>query len=301
MQTLYSIASLEPDEQKDKKFASSALDNKLSHSLDLFTASILYIIRVAEYAETDAMQKASRYLQTDADQNVSTKISGNEFLQDLLSNKTFAERVKNMKADRYTDNEWIRKIYLQLIKTEKYKKYIEQPDRDLKEEKEMAQYIWENEMVKNESFQSHLSDELSGWEDDKDMILMLMDNFFKGNGKTNFKELLSAEKKEYAHALLHTVIDKSEQCMTYINPRLNSNWDPERIALIDLILLQMGVCEFLYFPTIPAKVTINEYIEIAKLYSSVQSAQFVNGVLDNVLKDLIKDNKIRKQERTGKS
>ena len=88
--------------------------------------------------------------------------------------------------------------------------------------------------------------------------------------------------------------------MSIVQPKLN-NWDAERVALIDLLLLRMGVCEMLYFPTIPTKVTINEYIEIAKMYSTPQSGQFVNGVLDNILKDLEREKKINKEERNRKS
>ena len=129
---------------------------------------------------------------------------------------------------------------------------------------------------------------------------MLMENFFKSNSKINYLSLISTEKKEYAHSLMHTVMDKKDFCMELIQPKL-INWDAERVALIDLLLLRMGVCELLYFPTIPTKVTINEYIEVAKLYSTPQSGQFVNGVLDNILKDLEREDKIRKQERTRKS
>ena len=74
------------------------------------------------------------------------------------------------------------------------------------------------------------------------------------------------------------------------------NWDPERIAALDMILMQMGVCEFLYFPTIPPKVTINEYIDLAKDYSTAQSGQFVNGILDGIHKDLLKEDKIHKSD-----
>jgi N utilization substance protein B len=94
-------------------------------------------------------------------------------------------------------------------------------------------------------------------------------------------------------------MDKEAFCMELIQPKLN-NWDAERVALIDLLLLRMGVCELLYFPTIPTKVTINEFIEVAKMYSTPQSGQFVNGVLDNILKDLERENKIVKQERNRK-
>jgi len=144
---------------------------------------------------------------------------------------------------------------------------------------------------------SYFMDELPGWEDDGELIAMLMQNFFKSSAKINFLNLLSGEKKDYAHELLQTVIDKEDYCMTLIEPKLN-NWDKERVALVDLLLLRMGVCELLYFPTIPTKVTINEYIDIAKQYSTPQSGQFVNGILDNILKDLEKENKISKQERS---
>jgi N utilization substance protein B len=83
--------------------------------------------------------------------------------------------------------------------------------------------------------------------------------------------------------------------MELIEPKL-TNWDKERVALIDMILLKMAVCEFLFFPTIPTKVTINEYIDIAKQYSMPQSGQFVNGVLDNLLKELVKDDRIHKMD-----
>jgi len=90
------------------------------------------------------------------------------------------------------------------------------------------------------------------------------------------------------------VISKKEYCMTLIKPKLN-NWDAERIAALDMILMQMGVCEFLFFDTIPPKVTISEYIDLAKEYSTPQSGHFVNGILDNIHKELVSENKIHKK------
>jgi N utilization substance protein B len=88
-------------------------------------------------------------------------------------------------------------------------------------------------------------------------------------------------------------MDKKEVLMDLIKPKLK-NWDPDRIATLDMILMQMGVSEFLYFETIPPKVTINEYIDLAKDYSTPQSGQFVNGILDNIHKDLVKEEKMHK-------
>jgi N utilization substance protein B len=89
------------------------------------------------------------------------------------------------------------------------------------------------------------------------------------------------------------VLEKKEATMELIRPKLK-NWDADRIATLDMILMEMGVCEFLYFETIPPKVTINEYIDLAKEYSTNQSGQFVNGILDNIHKDLLKDERMHK-------
>jgi len=106
-------------------------------------------------------------------------------------------------------------------------------------------------------------------------------------------EMISQEKWKFAKDLLRTVEEKREFTLDMIKPRLK-NWDADRIAQLDMILMQMGVCEFLFFETIPTKVTINEYIDLAKEYSTPQSGQFVNGILDNIHKDLQSQDKLHK-------
>jgi N utilization substance protein B len=301
MQTLYVLAATEPgDPEAAKKKGAAILNDKLAHSADIFIISLLYTLRTAQYAEQDAIQRSSKYLPTAEDLKVSTKIAGNEFLWQILSEKSFQEKLKDSKLERFIDEEWIKKIYQQLVKTDEYKNYISENSRDATSERNIIRYIWERHILINEPLLEYFSEELPSWEDDADMTVMMMQNFFKEHEmKLNFLDLLSAEKKEFAHELMNTVIDKDEYCMSLIKPKLNS-WEPERIAIIDILLLRMGLCELMYFPTIPTKVTINEYIEIAKNYSAPQSGQFINGVLDNILKDLEKDNKINKEERSRK-
>lgn len=298
MQTLYTLASLEHGAKENHNAAERILNDKLEHVLDIFTVSVLYTLRIAQYAETDAAQRSSKYLKSAEDLNVNTGIATNGFVLKMLSNASFNEKVKKDKLDRFIDADWVKKIYLSLVKSGEYERYVAAKDHTPAEEKEIIQYIWEKEMLGNEGLLAHFTDELPGWEDDGELITMLMQNFFKGTSKVNFSNLLSGEKKEYARDLLLAVIEKEAYCMELIEPKL-TNWDKDRVALIDLLLLRMGVCELLFFPTIPTKVTINEYIDIAKQYSTPQSGQFVNGVLDNILKDLLKEDKIRKQERTG--
>ncbi len=296
MQTLYTLASLEDGAQGNKTAAARILNEKLEHVLDIFTVSVLYTLRIAQYAETDALNRASKYLPTAEDRNVNTTIAANGFVMKMLENASFVEKVKKDKLERFVADEWVKKVYQSLARTDEYALYTNAKTHTPAEEKAIIQFIWEKQILENEGMVSYFSDELPGWEDDSELIVMLMQNFFKGHTKVDFLKLLSGEKKDYAQDLILAVIEKQSYCMELIEPRLN-NWDKDRVALIDLLLLRMGVCEFLYFPTIPTKVTINEYIDIAKQYSTPQSGQFVNGVLDNILKALVAEDKIRKQER----
>ncbi len=298
MQTLYSLATFDQPEAINKLAVARMLDEKLDHVLDVFTVCVLYPVKVAQYAEMDAIQRSSKYIRTDEDMNVDVRIATNTQVIKTLEKASFNEKIKKDKLERFIDEEWVKKIYQQLVKTPEYSNYLSSAP-SVAADKQIMQFIWEKLMLENELLVSAFSDELPGWEDNDELIIMLMQNFYKNSSKVDFLRLLSAEKKEYAHDLLQTVLEKEAYCMELIGPRLN-NWDKERVAVIDMLLLRMAVCEFLYFPTIPTKVTINEYIDVAKQYSLPQSGQFVNGVLDNLLKDLEKDNMIRKQDRNAK-
>ena len=283
--------ALQTDESKAK--CVNILNEKLNRSLDLFVTTILYILKVAQYAERNAQLNQSKLIPTDDELQNNTKIAGNLFLWQILSNETFTEKVKSNHLEEQVNEDWIKKIFQQLQQSDLYKTYIKKKDRELKYDKKIMLFIWEQLMLKDEALLEHFSDELNGWDDDKDMIFMLVENFFKHNSTYNYLQLVSEEKLEYAQNLIRAVIEKDNMFQGIIEPKLR-NWDPERVALIDTILLKMGICEFLYFPTIPTKVTINEYIEIAKVYSTPQSGQFVNGVLDNICKGFEAENKIRK-------
>ncbi|MFN5941849.1 MAG: transcription antitermination factor NusB [Bacteroidota bacterium] len=294
MQSLYTVATMDnllTDESKAK--CVNILNEKLNRSLDLFVTTILYILKVAQYAERNAQLNQSKLIPTDDELQNNTKIAGNLFLWQILSNETFTEKVKSNHLEEQVNEDWIKKIFQQLQQSDLYKTYINKKDRELKYDKKIMFFIWEQLMLKDEALLEHFSDELNGWDDDKDMIFMLVENFFKHNSTYNYLQLVSEEKLEYAQNLIRAVIEKDSMFQGIIEPKLR-NWDPERVALIDTILLKMGICEFLYFPTIPTKVTINEYIEIAKVYSTPQSGQFVNGVLDNICKGFEAENKIRK-------
>lgn len=298
MQTLYALETMEPGTIKPGT-ATSLLNEKLDQTSQIFTYLLYCLTQVAQYAEIDAQQRASKHLPSAEDLTVNTKIAGNEFIFQIINDKGFQVNLETWKLKHIPEQDMLRKLYHILVASEIYQTYIQEPSRDKKAEKEIIEYIYKEILSKEELFLQHMEDAFLHWGDDAEMMSLLIANYMHKPHLFNFLQLISREKLEYARELLLTVLDKKDYCLELIKPKLQ-NWDPERIAAVDMLLMEMGVCEFLFFPTIPTKVTINEYIDLAKAYSTPQSGQFVNGILDNILKDLDAAHQIKKIDRNKK-
>ena len=291
MQTLYSVES--QDEPTNTGEPVKLLQKHFDQTRNLLIYLVHFLTEVARYSEKDARNRASKHLPTQKDLEVNTKIAGNELLWRILDHKSYSLALKNDKPALLDDEELLRRIYHDLIATDQYQQYISVEGRDKKTEKEILEFIFTDLMLPNELFTSYVEEKFNNWDDDADMTNTLVLNFLNKPNGYNFQEILSQEKWLFAKSLLLTTIEKKDLALDYIKPKLK-NWEPDRIALLDMLLMRMGVCEFLFFETIPPKVTINEYIDIAKEYSTQQSGQFVNGILDNIHKDLVRDNKMHK-------
>ena len=291
MQALYTIESMNNDTRPGEPL--QILKRNIEHSQHLFTYLVCFIIEVARFAEKDAAQKAQKHLPSANDLNINTKISGNEVVWASIENISFQKSVEQFKIKNAMDGELVRKVYLALVSSLEYKEYIGLKSRDKRSERKILEHIFANLMLPDDNFISDIEEKFIHWDDDAEMMIVLMNGFLQKPAAFNFGEMVSKEKMDFAVDLLECVMDKKEYCLELIKPKLK-NWDAERIAALDMILMQMGVVEFLYFETIPPKVTINEYIDLAKEYSTPQSGQFVNGILDNIHKELVKDEKMHK-------
>jgi N utilization substance protein B len=295
MQTLYTMAAL------DKEVKPGEPQKTLQAHFDQTRSLLIYLTwfltELALYAETEAHKRAGKHLPTTADLNVNTKIAGNELLWKILEDPALKEQFAKEKPQlinkQSQDTELIRRIYQEMAATEEYKNYIGIQGRDKLQEKKILEFILNDMMLSKEVFLTHIDENYSNWNDDGEMIVQLLVGYIQKPGTYHFNQLLSADKAEFAKSLLQTVLEKTEYLQSLIIPKLK-NWDPERIAQLDMILMKMGVAEFLFFETIPPKVTINEYIDLAKDYSTTQSGQFVNGILDNIHKELVQDGKMKK-------
>ena len=291
MQTIYTLSTLEQDVKPGEPV--KLLQKHFDNSKELLLYLTYFLTEIAGYAETDSYVRSNKHLPSKEDLHVNTKIAGNELVWKIREDETYQQELARSRPENRVEKELVKKIYNELLDSPQYKLYIQSNERNSKEEKEILEYIFNTLMLENEIFLSHIEENFINWDDDSDMIVQVIRNFLQKPLSSNFREIISPDKLEFAKSLLNTVLEKDKHLETFIFPKLK-NWDAERIAALDMIIMKLGVAEFLYFETIPPKVTINEYIDIAKEYSTQQSGQFVNGILDNIHKELVQQNKMHK-------
>ena len=291
VQALYAIESDEGKISGDK--ATEMLKKYLEQTSDLFIFLLYLITEVAGYAVLDAKKRAAKHLPTQADLDTNTKIAENAVLNSIHDIKVFYSEIKKRGISKYIDAEMVKKIYIKLTQTELYKNYILEETPDKKADKNIMTFIFTDLIMADEDVTEYIEDQFVHWDDDAEMIYQMMLNFFNKPTTYNLEQLIGDEKKQYAINLLKTAIEKRSLTLDIIIPKLK-NWDADRIAVLDMIILRLGVCEMLFFETIPVKVTINEYIDIAKSYSTNQRGHFVNGILDSINKEFAAEGKLKK-------
>ncbi|MBL7726102.1 MAG: transcription antitermination factor NusB, partial [Dinghuibacter sp.] len=291
LQALYSFSS------NENPPATAEIQKNLRKQFEqtgaLLVYLVHYLVEIALYAGVNARNRASRLLPSEKDLNVDARLSENDCLLAIQNDPQFTEAVKKYKPELVTDSELVKKLFRELEATPEYRDYLDAPQQNRKQAQEMMRFILAGIMLPSEDFESEATEQFSNYDDDIEMLFALVAGYLEKPGSITFTRIISREKELFAQQLAQDTIEKEEVAMEFIKPRLR-NWDAERVARIDMLLLRMGICELLFFETIPPKVTLNEYIDLAKEYSTVQSGQFVNGILDNIHKELLEQNRIHK-------
>ena len=292
-QTLFE-SQLQDDVYQPEKLHKK-LDKQFEQTQSILAVCVELVCQVSDYVLVYAQQKSSKHLPSYEDLNVDTRLARNSIIQKIKTNTSFNELVRTNHLNLFFDPEYIRHLFLTLIEQDEYKNYIAKSDYTPADDLTILRYIYNTLLFEHEDTCQLIAEKYLNWYSDFEMIYPWMELVLNKPDKFVFHKLISAEKLEFAHKLLNTYFEKKDYVFSLIEPNL-MNWDAERVAIIDLILLHLGICEMLYFESIPLKVSINEYIDIAKSYSTPQSGQFVNGLLDNVRKQLTEQQKIFKTE-----
>ncbi len=278
-----------------KNLARSVKD---AHKLYLF--HLYTITRVAQYVFEDKKIQAKKLLNSIKEQDFITKIFENKLLQSIYTDVPFQEFVKKEKFQHLLTNDVVKKIYRDLVQDKAYIKYIENKDSKIKDDQYIIKFLFTKKMLVNELYTGILEDIFLNWFDDDDLAQAAVLNKItqyrvggKGNYNIVFNESDWKERINFCYELLEKSIKHDETFVELVSQQLK-NWEIERITQVDIILMKMALCELLHFPQIPIKVSINEYIEISKVYSTPRSKDFINGILDKLMKKLKSEGRIKK-------
>lgn len=267
----------------------------------LYFALLNIIIAIKHEAEKKIDIGLAKNFPTEEEKNPNRKFIQNQIFGILEENQTLQEFTsKNKQLDWQVEDIYPAKILKEFIEGKTYQKYMQNPESSFKEDKDLISHIFINYIAPNEDLGDFLEDQNIHWSDDlhiaNTMVMNTLKSFKKDKHNRLFTLLMDEEHLTFTKELVRESVKNEKELIQLITEKAQ-NWDFERIALVDRLIIQMALAEFLYFPSIPPKVTINEYVELAKNYSTPKSKTFVNGILDKTLKDLKEEGKIRKSAR----
>lgn len=300
LQTIYAMHQSGSDDLvKEQKFLLSSMEDVL----DLYLIMISTLIEVRSKEETFLDLSAKKHLATSEELDPNRKFVKNSVLNFLASNKSLVAAIEKHKITNWKLNDDVIVLLLESIKSSViYKTYMSNRINTFEEDKRFVMDLFSEVIAPNEKLYDYLEDQCITWVDDIPVvntnILKQLKSISVADDKSFSVPALFKDNEDvdFAKELFKkTVLNEYELAKEFIDR--TPNWDPERISEVDTIMLKMAICEFLRFPSIPIKVTINEYLEIAKEYATPKSSLFINGILDNLVKDFEKTKKLNKTGR----
>lgn len=300
MQSIYAMHQNGSDNlEKEEKFLFHSIEN----IQDLYLMMLSSLVEIKN-AEADFIDRSSKkHLATQEERNPNKKFINNAILEVLSESNSLGIALEDRKIHNWKNNDDYILILLDAIKKSKlYETYMRNNVNTFEEDQQFVVDIFTEIIAPNEKLYDYLEDHKLTWIDDIPLVNTAVQKQLKQIRNTDpdafivSKLYKDIDDKEFVRNLFRkTVLNNPELTKEFVDK--TPNWDAERIAEIDAIILKMAICEFLKFPSIPVKVTINEYLEIAKEYSTPKSSIFINGILDNLVKDYQKENKLIKTGR----
>lgn len=300
MQSLYAFNGTEGDDlSKDESFLFHSLDSM--YDLYLSILALLAELHKKSKDYNDKLQK--KLLSTDSDKNPSTKFQDNQVLSLISDNTMLNDIIKKRKLNFWDlDFEYVDILFKAILKSDVYNDYIQDNEVSFKNDKHFVLDIYTDIIAPNEKLYDYFEDKKLTWVDDLPVVNTVLLKVIRKLKLTSPETALlpdlykDEDDKEFAKLLLNKTILNTSKFDEEIGKK-TTNWDSERLASIDGVLLKMALCEFQKFPSIPYKVTINEYLEIAKEYSTPKSSLFINGILDKIVKEYQSENRNYKTGR----
>lgn len=301
IQILYSYYK---NEGKSFPVAEEELFHSIEKTYDLYFHLLQLSVEITRFAAEKIQRKRNRLRPTDEDLHPNTRFADNLFIAQLSNNIQLNQYLSTRKLSWVNDAEISKILFEEIIASDFYADYMHAPIADYEADKELWRKIFKKILLQSEALDDSIQDQNIYWSDDMEVVVSFIIKTIKRFDAANGSEqsllpmFKDAEDAEFATKLLRTTLTKTADLRVMIDKH-TKNWELDRIAFMDTIIMEVALAELLDFPTIPVNVTLNEYIEIAKSYSTEKSGTFINGVLDNIVNQLRAENKLIKVMNVG--
>ncbi|MBP3669715.1 MAG: transcription antitermination factor NusB [Bacteroides sp.] len=284
---------------KNLDTAEKELFFSLSKAYDLYNYLLLLMVEITKQAERKINAAKNKLLPTAEELYPNTKFVDNRFIAQLEVNSQLLQFSETQKKTWSNEEEFVKNLCEKIMDSDIYKEYMAAETSSYEEDREVWRKIYKKIIFNNTELDQVLEDQSLYWNDDKEIVdtfvLKTIKRFDEKNGAKQelLPEFKDEEDKDFARRLFRRTILNADYYRHLISENTR-NWDLDRVAFMDVVIMQIALAEILSFPNIPVSVSLNEYIEIAKLYSTPKSGNFINGTLDGIVKVLQKENKLTK-------
>jgi len=294
IKVLQIVYSFYQNGNNDLKVAENELLFSLRKSYDLYHYFLLLIIEVTNLQRRTLDAKKCKYMPTHAELNPNTRLVDNRFAAQVAENEALQKYVAEQGLSWVNDEEFVKNVLDIILASDLYNEYLDNENDSYETDKEFWRAVFKKLICGNEQIEEFLEDKSIYWNDDIGIVetftLKTIKQFEEKSGSKQkllpmFKDM---EDQSFAIKLFRQSLLKGSEYRERINKHMK-NWETERIANMDLIIMQVALAEIMTFPTIPINVTLNEYIDTAKYYSTPKSGVFINGILDSIVSELKKE------------
>ena len=284
---------------KNLDTAEKELFFSLSKAYDMYNYLLLLMVEITKQAERKQNAAKNKLLPTAEELYPNTKFVDNRFIAQLEVNKQLLEFAESQKKTWDNESEFVKGLCEKIMDSDIYKEYMASETSSYEEDRELWRKLYKRIIFNNDELDQVLEDQSLYWNDDKEIVdtfvLKTIKRFDEKNGAKQelLPEFKDEEDQDFARRLFRRSILNADYYRHLISENTR-NWELDRVAFMDVIIMQIALAEVLSFPNIPVSVSLNEYVEIAKLYSTPKSGSFINGTLDGIINTLKKDNKLNK-------
>ena len=284
---------------KNLDTAEKELFFSLSKAYDLYNYLLLLMVEVTKQANKRLNAAKNKLVPTKEELFPNTKFAENRFIAQLEVNKQLLEFSNNQKKTWENEADFVKTLCDKILESDIYKEYMASETSSYEEDRELWRKLYKNIIFNNIELDQVLEDQSLYWNDDKEIVdtfvLKTIKRFDEKNGAKQelLPEFKDEEDQDFARRLFRRTILNADYYRHLISEN-TKNWDLDRVAFMDVVIMQIALAEILSFPNIPVSVSLNEYVEIAKLYSTPKSGGFINGTLDGIVNSLKKENKLTK-------